>query len=110
LKARTASAPIVPDDSPRELNRATVQRYVNLHREQLTECYERRLLVDPTIAGTALVRYLITSKGAVTSLTITGVDDQVSDCIAQVVRTIEFPRSRGSTWVTSPLEFKPKGR
>jgi hypothetical protein len=109
LKPRTASAPIVPDDSPRDLNRATVQRHVNLHREQLTECYERRLLVDPTLAGTVLVRYRITAEGAVTSLAVKGMDDQVSDCIAHVVRTMAFPRSTGDTWVTSPLEFKPRG-
>lgn len=109
LRPRTASAPIVPDDAPRDLNRATVQRYVNLHREQLTECYERRLLVDPTLAGTVLVRYRITAEGSVTSLTVKGMDDQVSDCIAHVVRTIAFPRSTDDIWVTSPLEFKPRG-
>lgn len=110
LRPRTSSAPIVPDDSPRDLNRATVQRLVNLHRTQLTECYDRRLLVDPTITGTVTARYQITPEGSVTSLTVTGMDKQVSDCIAHVVRTIQFPRSTGSTWVTSPLEFKPRER
>jgi hypothetical protein len=99
----------VPDASPRDLNRVTVQHHVNLHRTQLTECYERRLLADPTITGIVTAHYQITAEGSVTSLTVTGMDDQVRDCIAHVVSTIEFPRSTSPTWVTTPFEFKPRG-
>src|SRR5215510_3685054 len=52
LNERVSSSPIMPYDSLRDLNKTTVQYYVNLHRAQLKECYDQRLLVDPTISGT----------------------------------------------------------
>ena len=73
----------------------------------MAACYEQRLLVDPTISGTATVRYLITPAGSVSSLTVNGMDGKISDCVANVLRAIQFPRSRTGIWVTSPLRFKP---
>jgi hypothetical protein len=96
-----------PAEAPGELDRETVQRYVRLHRAQIKHCYETQLGVAPALAGTVMVQFGISPEGKVSSSTATGLDEEVSSCVAGVVQSIEFPRSDASLHVRYPFHFVP---
>lgn len=96
-----------PAEAPGELKRETVQRYIRLHRAQIKRCYETQRAVAPTLAGTVMVQFGISPEGKVSSSTATGLDEELSSCVADVVQSIEFPRSDTSLHVSYPFHFVP---
>jgi hypothetical protein len=66
-------------------------------------------MVNPTLAGTVTVQFTITAEGVVGAATADGMDDEVSSCVAGVIRHIEFPRSSASIAVKTPFRFVPSG-
>lgn len=96
-----------PAEAPGELDRETVQRYIRLHRAQIKRCYETQLAVAPTLAGSVMVQFGISPEGKVSSSTATGLDAELSSCVADVIERIEFPRSDASLHVRYPFHFAP---
>lgn len=96
-----------PAKAPGQLDRETVQRYIRLRRAQIKHCYETQLAVVPTLAGTVMVQFGISPEGKVASSTATGLDEEVSSCVADVIQSIEFPRSDASLHVRYPFHFVP---
>jgi hypothetical protein len=92
-----------------ELDRSLIQHYIGLHRSQVRHCYEKRLMANPTLAGTVTVQFTITPEGVVGDSTADGMDDEVSSCVAGVIKHIEFPRSGGGIAVKTPFRFVPSG-
>jgi hypothetical protein len=54
-----------------------------------------------------MVQFGISPEGKVSSSTATGLDEEVSSCVAGVVQSIEFPRSDASLHVRYPFHFVP---
>lgn len=75
---------------------------------KLRYCYEKALLKNPVLAGTVELRFTIEKAGAVADAGATGVDGEVSRCVAQVIGGIEFPRRAAATEVTGKLTFRPR--
>jgi hypothetical protein len=95
-------AAVVGDDP------AIIRRYLRRHTDQLRYCYERALLVHPDLAGDVVATFFVTPTGAVGASTASGLDPEVSRCVAAVIATIAFPASAagGGAQVTYPFHFQ----
>jgi hypothetical protein len=103
-----AELPLPPSALP-ELDKETVRRRIRSQRNELKFCYEQQLLYKPTLRGTVQTRFLITPAGKVASLEVSGLDPDVSSCVAAAIRNTEFPRSSNSIAVNYPFYFHPIG-
>lgn len=111
---RGSAAPRVEIGQPGvagELDRNLIRRYIKRNLAKLSYCYEKALLVTPDLAGTVATRFVIGPRGTVTSVEASGVAPEVSACVAEVLRAIEFPKPRGGgqVEVTYPFDFRPGG-
>ena len=84
-----------------------VRRYIHHNLEKIRNCYEMQLIAKPQLSGEVMADFTFTNQGAVVSSTAAGVDPQVSSCIAQVIKNIEFPRmpAAGVYKIRYPFEF-----
>jgi Ca-activated chloride channel family protein len=92
-----------------ELHKDIVRRYVRRRQHQLTYCYEKELLASPKLGGTVTARFTISEGGHVSAATATGVGNAaVESCIAEVLKSIEFPRPQGGpVLVTYAIQLQP---
>lgn len=68
-------------------------------------CYEKELVNHPKLEGRVVASFKIDRSGRVRESTATGLEG-VKDCVAAVIRTIEFPpNARDDIQVTYPFEF-----
>jgi outer membrane biosynthesis protein TonB len=98
--------------SPGELDTAIVRRYLRRNIQKVQYCYEKELIAKPKLTGTVSVRFTILESGTVAATTASGVDPEVSRCVANVVGGIEFPRPKGEggVQVTLPFTFRPSNK
>ena len=113
MRGRTAAVPTASLRTPTvtgELDRALIRRYLKRNLNKIQYCYEKELLAKPGLAGEVALQFTIAGDGRVASATGTGVE-AVGECVASVVRTIEFPRPHngGIVEVTYPIAFAPSG-
>lgn len=106
----TAKLPTVSLGKPTAqgaLETAIISRYIRRNRQKLQYCYEKRLLAKPELAGTLQARFVIAASGKVATASARGVDPEVAKCVADLIKTIEFPRpkSGGAVEVTYPFTF-----
>lgn len=119
-----ASASIDPLDQPRPstplfvarvgipitgdsgLSHPVVKRYVARHASQLGSCYPRRLPAKPG-EGDIGMQLVILPAGKVELIGAIGFDAEVTSCIANVVKSIAFPRSSSGeiTHTFVPITF-----
>jgi hypothetical protein len=79
---------------------------------QITYCYEKQLLVKPSLAGTVLTQFTISGNGAVISVSASGMgDSSVENCVAGALKSIQFPKPKGGGLVNVryPFTFRPAG-
>ncbi len=76
------------------LDASTIRRHIKRRIAQVTYCYEKALLSNHKLAGTVTATFVIMpASGLVSSSNVTGLGDkEVEACIAQVLKTIEFPK------------------
>jgi hypothetical protein len=115
MRARVSGVPTVilcggpaPCVVTGDLDKAMIRRYIRRVIPKIQYCYEKRLLVDARLAGVVATEFLIDADGKVAEATTEGVHEDVAGCVADVIRTIEFPRSatRTSTRVSYPFTFR----
>jgi len=94
-----------------DLDKAIIRRYIRRRLAQIQYCYEKELLAEPELAGAVTLEFLIGADGKVVEVAAHGMQDAVAECVATVIRKIEFPRSatRSSTRVNYPFEFRQSG-
>jgi len=113
MRGRTAAVPQVRIGQPQcvgDLDKAIVRRYIKRNIAKITYCYEKQLLARPGLEGTVTTRFAITPNGSVLDATASGVDSEVSSCIASVIQVIEFPKPKNGTVTCSyPFLFRPSG-
>ena len=75
-------------------------------------CYEQQLMRTPELEGRLVVRFVITRTGTVSAATITqSLHPAVDECIAAMVRGLQFPAPRGGgiVIVNYPFDFVTSG-
>ena len=113
-RGRTGSVPTVSIGQPNaqgDLDKAIIRRYIKRNLQKITYCYEKQLLVRPTLAGTVMAQFFIAPSGQVASAAASGVDRDVATCLAGVIKGIEFPRPKGGggVQVNYPFTFRTAG-
>jgi hypothetical protein len=114
MRGRTAAVPTVAIGQPNaqgDLDKAIIRRYIKRNQQKIQYCYEKELLAKPNLSGTVMTNFLITPNGNVSSSTGSGVDPNVANCVAEVIRNIEFPKPKGggNVQVNYPFIFRLGG-
>jgi hypothetical protein len=114
MRGRSASVPTVSLGQPSaqgDLDKAIIRRYIKRNVQKIQYCYERELLANPALEGTVLTQFVISASGSVSMAQGTGVSPAVAQCVAAVIKDIEFPRpkSNGIVQVNFPFTFRKNG-
>src|SRR5439155_25789019 len=84
-----------------------VRRYLRRHLDSIRYCYEKELLGRPSLHGQIATSFTIAPDGKVIDASATGFDEAVAQCIADVLRHIDFPASHDETVrVNYPFTFR----
>lgn len=86
-----------------------IQRHMQRHLPRIKHCYESYLVKHPGAGGKVVATFAIGPSGKVSSASATGMDAEVSMCVAKAIEAIAFPEPEGknSVDVTYPFLFKP---
>ncbi|HVV88624.1 MAG TPA: AgmX/PglI C-terminal domain-containing protein [Kofleriaceae bacterium] len=114
MRGRTAAVPSVRIGQPNsvgDLDKAIIRRYIKRNIQKISYCYEKQLLAHPTLEGTVATQFFISPMGTVPQAQASGVDPEVSSCVASVLKSIEFPKPKGGggVQVNYPFTFRPTG-
>ncbi|MBL8625150.1 MAG: AgmX/PglI C-terminal domain-containing protein [Myxococcales bacterium] len=92
-----------------DLDKAIIRRYIKRNILKISYCYEKELLVTPTLSGTVTTQFFISPTGSVSTANASGVSPEVASCVAGVIKAIEFPQPRGGggVQVNYPFRFSP---
>ena len=91
-----------------DLDSAIVRRYIRRAQQKLLYCYEKQLVVKPTLRGTVTVEWVIGPDGRVATATARGLKNaEVESCIASVIQGVEFPKPTSEVKVECPLTLRP---
>jgi hypothetical protein len=113
LRGRTAAVPSISIGQPMamgSLDKTFVRRYLHRHLESIRYCYEKELLGRPSLHGEIATSFTIAPDGKVIEASASGFDEKVAQCIAGVLRRIDFPASQNETVrVNYPFTFRTAG-
>ena len=114
MRGRTSAVPSVRIGQPQsvgDLDKAIIRRYIKRNIQKITYCYEKQLLASPGLEGTVNTQFFISPAGTVTTANASGVNGEVSSCVAAVIKGIEFPKPKGGggVQVNYPFNFRPTG-
>jgi hypothetical protein len=94
------------------IDAAAVNSFVNARFEQVRTCYERRLKMNPLLAGDLDLNISIASTGKVTGISVTSDsvgDAQMLECVRRTIRGWTFPKPVGGRAVVAKnFKFKKK--
>jgi len=92
-----------------DLDAAIIRRYIRRNIGKIQACYEKELAAKPKLTGTVASRFTIAATGNVVDASASGVDPTVAECVAGVIRGIEFPKPKngGNVIVNYPFTFRP---
>ena len=114
MHGRPSAVPAVQIGQPTsngDLDKAIIRRYIKRNIQKITYCYEKQLVAKPGLAGTVQTQFFIAPGGNVQSANASGVDGEVASCVADVLKSIEFPKPKGGGGVNVnyPFIFRPTG-
>jgi len=77
-------------------------------KQQISDCYEKQLATSPNLGGTVSVQFFIKPDGTVPNAAASGVDPEVSTCVAKVFKGLTFPKPNGGAGVQViyPITFR----
>ncbi len=87
-----------------ELDAALVRRVLKLNMQKLVHCYEKEQRKNAALVGKVEVAFAIDGAGKVPTASATGFKE-VEACVASMIKSIEFPRSKNQTMVTVKLSI-----
>lgn len=88
-------------------DKETIRTLIKTKLENIQYCYEKRLVQDPSLKGTTMVKFVIGTDGFVTEATGSGFDPEVDACVAKVIKErLRFPGG-SYTGVNYPFTFQP---
>jgi hypothetical protein len=90
------------------LDKEVIRRPIRREISKITRCYDKQLLANPKLGeGRINVDFSIATSGKVIDATATGFDTAVAECVAAVIRTLQFPKSNsGTIRVSYPFDFR----
>ncbi|HEU0033615.1 MAG TPA: AgmX/PglI C-terminal domain-containing protein [Kofleriaceae bacterium] len=114
MRGRSSAVPTVSIGQPNaqgDLDKAIIRRYIKRNIQKIQYCYEKELLAKSNLAGTVQTQFFITPNGNVATASGSGVDPEVANCVANVIKGIEFPKPKGGggVQVNYPFTFRPAG-
>jgi outer membrane biosynthesis protein TonB len=94
-----------------DLDKAEIRRAIKQHMSAISACYEKALPNSPGLAGRLLVQFFIERDGSVSHSSASGIDPVVDQCVADVIKSIQFPAPKGGggVQVNYPFNFQPAG-
>jgi outer membrane biosynthesis protein TonB len=94
-----------------DLDKADIRRAIKQHMSAISACYEKALPNSPGLAGRLLVQFFIERDGSVSHSSASGIDPVVDQCVADVIKSIQFPAPKGGggVQVNYPFNFQPAG-
>jgi hypothetical protein len=94
-----------------DLDKNIIRRYVRRNLPKLSYCYEKQLLAEPGLAGTVQTHFVIDGNGTTQDVSANGVKTEVADCMADVLRAIQYPKPKDGkpVTVTYPFVVRPTG-
>ncbi|MFO0728670.1 MAG: AgmX/PglI C-terminal domain-containing protein [Myxococcota bacterium] len=106
----TAGNPVIMGSLDKEL----IRRVIEAHKAQIRYCYEKELVRTPGLFGKIDMEWTITADGLVREAkpkASTMNNPEVERCIAEKIRTWEFPKPKGGgiVVVRYPFVFKTAG-
>jgi hypothetical protein len=88
-----------------DLDRNLIRRAIGEHTREFQACYSR-YLQRGTLAGRVNAQFTIMRDGSVGDAWVTGFDDELANCVCDVVATLQFlPTHGGAIRVTYPFSF-----
>jgi hypothetical protein len=115
MRGRKSSAPqirIGNASATGDLDKNIIRRYIRRKLPRIRYCYEKELLVKASLAGTVVTQFQISPQGVVQGATAAGMGDKnVEECVAEAIRSIQFPKPKGGGFVNVryPFIFQPAG-
>ncbi|HEY5938782.1 MAG TPA: AgmX/PglI C-terminal domain-containing protein [Kofleriaceae bacterium] len=111
LRRRVAATPPVVPGMPSpvgNLDKEIIRRYIKRSLHKIAYCYESELLARPDLNGEVMAQFLIAGDGSVQASHAKGFDTKISGCVAQVIKSIGFPKPTdgGSVQVNYPFNFR----
>ncbi len=96
------------------LDKETVRRVIAGYRGQIRVCYDKALLMQPSLKGRVVYRWGISPQGPVTSVVVQSsslTSKQLESCVLEVIRGMKFPTAPNGrpTTVIYPFQFQPRG-
>jgi hypothetical protein len=116
MKGRAATLPKVNIGNATatgDLDKNIIRRYIRQKLPQIEYCYQKQLTVKANLEGTITTQFTINGNGAVISVKAGGMGDAtVESCVADAIRSIQFPKPTGGGFVnvTYPFTFKAAGQ
>ena len=106
----SAGNPVIMGSLDKEL----IRRVIEAHKAQIRYCYEKALVRTPGLFGKIDMEWTITGEGRVSDSKPKGStmqNPEVERCIAEKIRTWEFPKPKGGgiVVVRYPFVFKTAG-
>jgi len=114
MRGRKASPPQVKignASATGDLDKNIIRRYIRRKLPRIRNCYEKELLVNQALNGTIVTQFQISPQGSVLNATANGVDPKVASCVAEAIKSIQFPKPKGGGLVNVryPFTFRPAG-
>jgi hypothetical protein len=100
----TLGSPMISGDYDPEILRRVFRR----HLAAIQFCYERQLVVTPTLGGPLKLRFTITAEGRISDAAVDSPPPlhAVAQCVQGLIGTIEFPRPiAGAVHVIYPVQL-----
>ena len=89
------------------LDKSIIRRYIRRKLTAVRYCYEKRLKLDPKLAGTITADFTVSSDGSVTIVKVAGMGDETLEaCVAAQIRSIRFPKTNSNDLVRIRYPFK----
>jgi hypothetical protein len=92
-------------NSQGDLDKAAIRRVVKSSKAKIADCYAMALATTPTLAGTVQVQFFITPDGTVATAAASGISPEVADCVAGVIKSLQFPKPKGGGGVQVSYPF-----
>jgi hypothetical protein len=113
LPGRTPIGPILGPAtvSSTGYDKTIVRRYIRRNIDKIGYCYDKQLLAHPGLSGAITVTFFIAPTGGVQTSSGNGFDREVASCVAEVIKSIEFPKPGDGVGVqvNYPFNFHTPG-
>ena len=90
------------------LERDVVRRYLKRDSAALLYCYEKELLLDPSLEGEMTLQFEINTEGLVSSSSVKkgSFSKVVSACVSKRIEELKFSRAEAASQVSYQLRFE----